>query len=402
VVLDPHQSAEQRQFVNERHPMSRPSNQEVGYDLSIVGTVGLPASYGGFETLAEQLTVRLASRYRMLVFCTSKGRVDFRRNHLGADLDYVKLDANGWQSIPYDFVALWRAARQSKVILVLGVSGCLLLPLVRMRAPSTRIVTNIDGLEWKRRKWGFLARAVLRLSERFAVWFSHAVIADNQGIRNHVLQSYGRESALIAYGGDANAPATTTTTTTSATSDTRFERGTYFLAICRIEPENNIAEILEAFRAVTSPRIVIVGNWEISPYASTLRSRYSEHCNIEFLDPIYDRDRLDALRRCARAYVHGHSAGGTNPSLVEAMSVGMAVLAFGVDYNRFTTDERAAYWSDSEDLAHLATTVTNEQLAANAFAMRECAQFRYTWHKIASEYEAVLFPNSRDMTCKSI
>lgn len=378
-------------------PLACAPSRAAGYDLSIVGTVGLPAGYGGFETLAEQLTARLASRYRMQVFCTSKGRSDLRPHHLGADLDYVELDANGWQSIPYDFVSLWRAARRSKTILILGVSGCLLLPLVRLRARSTRIVTNIDGLEWKRRKWGLAARTVLRLSERFAVWFSHAVIADNQGIRRHVLRSYGRESALIAYGGDAHTPAETA----PAASDTRFARGTYFLAVCRIEPENNVAEVLEGFASIPSQRLVIVGNWNVSPYARALRSQYCERSSIELLDPIYDRDRLDALRLGARACVHGHSAGGTNPSLVEAMSVGMAVLAFDVDYNRFTTAQRAAYWSDSASLAHLVTTLTDEQLAANACAMREYAHRNYTWHKIASEYEAVLFPDSRDITCKS-
>jgi glycosyltransferase involved in cell wall biosynthesis len=365
------------------------------HDLAVVGTVGLPAGYGGFETLAEQLTLRLAARHRFLVFCSRKGRAACPPTHLGAELAYVDLDANGWQSIFYDFVGLWRAARTARTILVLGVSGCLLLPLVRWWRPSARIVTNIDGVEWKRQKWGLLARAVLRWSERSAVRFSHAVIADNEGIRQHVRERYGREASLIAYGGDTAVPASTPARP-AGTRDTRFAAAGYFLAICRIEPENHIAEMLEAFAGAPHQRLVIVGNWQASRYGSGLRAAYGGHTNIQLLDPIYDAQRLQVLRREALACVHGHSAGGTNPSLVEAMSMGMAVLAFDVSYNRFTTHQQAAYWSDPASLGRLVAASTPAQLAANAKAMGELAQSHYTWAKIASQYEALLFAEVKE------
>jgi glycosyltransferase involved in cell wall biosynthesis len=360
------------------------------YDISIIGTVGLPAAYGGFETLAEQLTLRLSSRHRIQVFCSGRKYPvgTSRPQHSGAaDLCYVEWDANGWQSIPYDFVSLWRSARDTRTLLVLGVSGGLLLPVIRLFWPTTRIVTNVDGLEWKRRKWGHVARLVLRISEWAAVRFSHAVVADNQGILDHIALTYRRDSYLIAYGGDQ----ASTAPKAQSSPDTRFEDGTYYLAVCRIEPENNIAEMLEAFATTPQAPIVLIGNWSGSPFAKNLRLRFGQFANIELKDPIYDAARLYLLRRGAKAYVHGHSAGGTNPSLVEAMYAGMAVLAYDVDYNRHTTGNQAMYWANVFALIECLQNASVEALRNNADAMARIAQQQYTWAGVAAQYEAVLF-----------
>ena len=373
--------------------MSLPSSLEPrlppdSFDLAIVGTVGVPARYGGFETLADQLTQRLHRDFRILVCCTNDERTGpLPANYFGATLRYFQWKANGWQSIPYDVVSLWYAAPRSRAVLVLGVSGCLLLPLIRLRAPHTRIVTNIDGLEWKRRKWGLLARFVLRLSEWAAVRFSDAVVVDNLAIQAHVRRSYGRPSRLIHYGGDHFHRSTT-----KASSSLRFELGTYVLGVCRIEPENNVREILLAFQAASKFPLVMVGNWAISAYAEGLRSEFGVLPNIELLDPIYEEQVLDDLRRNAKAYVHGHSAGGTNPSLVEAMTAGMPVLAYDVDYNRYTTDGHAMYWSGSAALIELVESAEPNRLAANAAAMRDIATRQYRWATVSQQYRDVLFP----------
>lgn len=369
-------------------------SDRVVYDLSIVGTVGLPAGYGGFETLAEQLTKRLSGNRSIQVFCTGKRQPDKAtrlQSVSGADLNYVEWDANGWQSIPYDCVSLWRAAGQTRAILVLGVSGCLLLPVVRLLWPRTRIVTNVDGLEWKRKKWGKAARAVLRASEWAAVRFSHAVIADNQGIREHIRRTYGKDSHLIAYGGDQASVAHADKTEHSP-PDTRFPTGSFYLSICRIEPENNIADILEAFAQSPDQPLVLVGNWHHSAYARHLRKHFEQLPNIELKDPIYDQARLKQLRESAKAYIHGHSAGGTNPSLVEAMHGGMPVLAFDVDYNRHTTKGQAIYWDHAKGLAECLRNATLESLAEVAGHMRVIAQQQYTWSVVTNQYASVLFP----------
>ncbi len=372
-------------------------NNHKKYDLSIVGTVGIPAAYGGFETLAEQLTRRMSGRRSIQVFCTGRRQPDPRarlKSASGADLNYVEWDANGWQSIPYDFVSLWRAAGDTRTILVLGVSGCMLLPLLRMLWPKTRIVTNVDGLEWKRQKWGRIARTVLRVSEWFAVNFSHAVIADNQGILEHIASTYQRSSYLIAYGGDQSPPKSSVIPMleNEPASDTRFNAGSYFFGVCRIESENNIAEILRAFSETPEAHLVMVGNWQISEYARQLHARYRDVPNIELLDPIYCQSRLLALRTNAKAYIHGHSAGGTNPSLVEAMHAGMAVIAFDVAYNRHTTHDQAIYWRDSSALADVMRMTAGPILKDIARRMAAIARERYTWHTVTQQYEAILFP----------
>jgi glycosyltransferase involved in cell wall biosynthesis len=302
----------------------------------------------------------------------------------------VNWDANGWQSILYDVISLWRSAPVSRTVLVLGVSGCLALPLVRLRAPRARIVTNIDGLEWKRRKWGPLARLVLRLSEWSAVRFSDVVIADNPSIQNHVRSTYGKDAALIYYGGDH----TSSSVLESATSQTRFRAGDYFLTICRIEPENNIREILLAFAAIPCRELVVVGNWSISEYSINLRNEFGTIPNIELKDPIYDGSHLQRLRLGAKAYVHGHSAGGTNPSLVEAMTSGLAVLAFDVDYNRYTTDNGAVYWASSSALSALIEATDKTRLSENAKHMTAIATCRYRWQTIIEQYYKTLFPDT--------
>jgi glycosyltransferase involved in cell wall biosynthesis len=357
------------------------------FDVAIVGTVGVPARYGGFETLAEQLVVGLAARRRLLVFCSTRGRTARPATYKGATLDFIDLDANGWQSVPYDVVSLLRAAPRARTLLVLGVSGCLALPLVRLLFRRVRIVTNIDGVEWQRAKWGRVARAVLRASEWAAVRFSHAVIADNQGIVDHVQLLYRSDSQLIAYGGDHgldDAPA-------EGARDTRFDPGRYALAVCRIEPENHIGEILDAFAADPAQQAVIVGNWNASTYGRELRARHGGRANVELLDPIYDVARLLRLRREARACLHGHSAGGTNPSLVEAMNHGMPVLAYDVLYNRHTTHGRAHYWRDSAGLSRLLRELDDATLAASGREMKAIAATEYTWQTVVARYEAALF-----------
>jgi glycosyltransferase involved in cell wall biosynthesis len=355
------------------------------FDVSIIGIVGLPGRYGGFETLADQLTQRLGRYLRLQVFCTSKERVSAAKNeYCYAHLNYVNWDANGWQSILYDFISLWRAAPISRNLLVLGVSGCLLLPIIRLLWSSTRIITNIDGLEWKRRKWGALARFVLRISEWSAVRFSHEVIADNYVIQEYVRLSYGCDAKLIFYGGDHVLAEKNT-----SPPQTRFSFGEYYLGVCRIEPENNVREILQAFSRTPNRPLVFVGNWSLSKFSRELRAEFSRYSNIELKDPIYDSAILASLRYGSRAYVHGHSAGGTNPSLVEAMFIGMAVLAYDVSYNRYTTGDAAVYWSDIDELVYLLNTLDDTSLLRNAQSMASMAAEHYTWARITDHYSAL-------------
>ncbi len=350
------------------------------FDLSIIGIVGVPARYGGFETLAEQLIIGLAEEYKVQVFCTRKRNFRGPDHYRGASLSYINLDANGWQSIPYDIVSMFRAALNSKCILILGVSGCIFLPVLRLLFPRTYIITNIDGIEWKREKWGGVARIVLRFSEKIAVKFSNRIIADNQGIVDYVKLKYSKVPNLIPYGGDQFIKC----------NASKVLEKKYFIAICRIEPENNVDKILEAFKN-SKRRLKFLGNWYSSEYGRKLKSFYKNLANVELLDPEYDEQQLRLLREGAICYVHGHSAGGTNPSLVEAMANSMAVCAYDVSYNRYTTFEGAFYWKNSSDLVSLIENIRSIQFDECAKKMKLIAEQNYTWEIVINSYKNILF-----------
>lgn len=358
-------------------------------NIAIIGTVGVPANYGGFETLAENLAKYhdVASLPDQLtVYCSSKSYPTRVRSFFSAQLKYVPLHANGTQSIPYDIVSLFSAVlNHSDVILLLGVSGAIALPLVRLFS-SVRIITNIDGIEWRRVKWQGLEKRFLRFSEKMAVRFSHEVIADNGVIAEYVKHTYGVDSHVIAYGGDH------AVAVDAVTVDEYDLPESYAFSVCRIEPENNVHVILEAFSKLGTYPVVMVGNWNNSEYGRVVRERFSSCKNLFLFDPIYDLGKLKTLRSNASFYVHGHSAGGTNPSLVEAMHFGKAVLAFDCDYNRSTTEDKALFFGDSEELRRLIESLNKDVVEKVGMDMLEIANRRYTWHIVAGQYFAIMAP----------
>jgi len=354
--------------------------------VSVIGTVGLPAKYGGFETLTENLVDHLNNKFEFTVYCSSKNRIDRPQIYKNAKLVYIGLNANGIQSIPYDIISIFKAVFKSDVLLILGVSGCISLPIVRLFSKK-KLVINIDGLEWKRQKWGALAKAFLKLSEKLAVKYADEVISDNKAIQDYVKLEYGKPSNLIAYGADHVVPGDNLT---KLDWSLEYPRNGYAIKVCRIEPENNIDKVLEAFSRCDSLPLVVIGNWENSAYGTNLKDKYRNEPNIKLLDPIYDINKLHLLRSNAAVYIHGHSAGGTNPSLVEAMYLKLPIVAFDVNYNRETTHNKAIYFSDAEDLITQLESLDKDRLSVVASSMRSIAENHYVWSKIADLYASLL------------
>lgn len=356
--------------------------------ISIIGTVGIPANYGGFETLVENL-VRyhddVSHKDSLFVYCSSKSYPLRQKSYFSARLHYVPLNANGVQSIPYDVLSLFSAVWQrSNVILLLGVSGAIALPLVRLFS-SAHIVCNIDGIEWRREKWQGFAKLFLQFSEKIAVFFSHEVIADNAAIAKYIKKTYRVDSHVIAYGGDHSVAVE------AAPVDKYGLPRNYAFSVCRIEPENNVHVILEAFSELNEYPLVMVGNWNNSEYGQAIREHYSSCKHLFLLDPIYELGKLKTLRSLASFYVHGHSAGGTNPSLVEAMHFGKPVLAFDCDYNRSTTEDKALFFGDSEELQRIITKTLEMTVTEKVgLDMLEIANRCYTWRIIARQYFTLL------------
>ena len=353
--------------------------------VAIVGTVGVPASFGGFETLVEYLV-----RYNeaqglpvdLVVYCSKRAFKKHPERYHGAELRYIDLDANNASSILYDSVSVLSALRHGvDSILMLGVSGAVVLPLVRMLS-SARIVTNIDGIEWRREKWHGLAKWVLRASERFAVRLSHQVLADNAAIVDYVRETHGADSAMIPYGGDH------ALSVEAKPYDPLPPR--YGFALCRIEPENNVHLILEAFAGDPPLPLVFIGNWDRSEYGRDLKRRFAGEPSIRIVDPIYDVATLRAIREGAAWYVHGHSAGGTNPSLVEMMHFGKTIIAFDCVFNRKTTHDQALFFRNSEELIQLIAGAEANPDRTCGEAMQRLAIQHYTWDIVGRAYFELL------------
>ena len=349
--------------------------------IAIIGTVGIPAKYGGFETLVENLTSDLAEDFDMTVYCSSKAYEDKLKMYNNAKLEYIDLNANGVHSILYDIVSLIKA-RNADVLLILGVSGCIFLPILKIFSKA-KIIVNIDGLEWKREKWGKFAKLFLKFSEKMAVTCANAIVTDNKVIQDHVTNTYAKESTLIAYGADH---VEKMTISDELLNQYPFLNKRYAFSVCRIEPENNLHIILEAFCEQDRLPLVIIGNWKASQYGMDLLDRYTSIEHIHLLDPIYDQKVLDQIRSNAYIYMHGHSAGGTNPSLVEAMFLGLPIFAYGVNYNRETTENSAVYFLNVVELQNLIKKTDDDDLKSISEKMSEISNRKYRWSLISDKY----------------
>lgn len=350
--------------------------------ISAIGTVGIPAKYGGFETLTEYLTKNLYNQFDISVYCSAKSYDKKLTIHNGSKLKYINLNANGVQSIPYDVISIFSSLRLADTLLILGVSGCIVLPFIRLFSKK-RIVVNIDGLEWKRDKWGKGAKWFLKYSEKLAVKYADEVVTDNKVIQEYVKSEYDKDSTLIAYGTDH---VTKEILSDELKSQYKFLNEKYAFKVCRIEPENNIHLILESFSEYKDLNLVIIGNWSNSDYGFKLKEKYNNTQNIFLLDSIYDQKILNQIRSNCYVYMHGHSAGGTNPSLVEAMYLELPILAYGVEYNKETTQNKALYFDDKDELVNLLENIDDDKLQSIAKDMKTVAEKNYTWEKISEKY----------------
>lgn len=353
-------------------------------NVAIIGTVGVPACYGGFETLAEQLISNNDGSHTMTVYCSGKKYPKAKRmdTYKGAKLKYLPLEANGVQSILYDTFSIIHALFFSDVLLVLGVSGAYLFPFIRLLT-NKKIIVSIDGIEWKRDKWSRLSKWYLWWAEKMAVRYSHLDISDNESIQDYTAIRYGTLSNIIEYGADHASKVKI------ARSDIKtypFLAKPYAFKVCRIEPENNIHIVLDAFSHLSKYTLVMVGNWNNSDYGIELRRRFGNYKNINLLNPIYDQIQLDLLRSNCFLYLHGHSAGGTNPSLVEAMYLSLPILSFGVSYNRTTTDHKAFYFETGEDIQQIIKTTKLADFKKQGRLMKTIADNRYTWKIVCAKY----------------
>lgn len=353
--------------------------------VAIIGTNGLPGKYGGWDQLVIHLTEQLREKFEFLVY-TSFTAISGNAEYNGTKLKKVPFKANGFQSIPYDIYSIIHALFVCDVLFICGTSGCVFLPIAKLF--GKKIVLNPDGQEWKRGKWSKPVQWFLKLSEKWGVKNASIVVSDNIIIQKYLREEYNKDSTLIEYGGDQVIKVELSELTSKKYG---ILKGGYAFKVCRIEPENNIDLILEAFSSTPQVTLLLIGNWNNSEYGINIREKFSKFPNLRLLDPIYEQQTLDELRSNCGLYVHGHSVGGTNPSLVEAMNLGLCVVAYGVNYNIETTENMALYFDNKASLMKIIDCFYNKELDVETvkYSMSTIAKRRYSWHIITNKYASI-------------
>jgi glycosyltransferase involved in cell wall biosynthesis len=390
--------------------------------LAILGSRGIPNRYGGFEQFAEKLSVGLARRGMEVWVYNSHNHpcrdATWNGVHRIFCQDPEFLIGQAGQFI-YDLNCINDSRKRDfDIIFQLGTTSS---SVWHRRLPrGVVVVTNMDGLEWKRSKYSAPVRRFLKHAEKLAVKSSDHLVADSEAIQQYLQETYGVPSACIAYGADiphgAHDPGTDPARDLAPVNDflqagdggsgqRPLERDGYFLLIARLQPDNHIEEIIRGVIGSGSEHpLLVVGN-DRGRFAGRLKKKYANakyartHAQpnrVIFTGGIYDIGLLDRLRRNARLYFHGHSAGGTNPSLLEAMAAGALICAHDNPFNRWVLGEDAWYFRKGEDIADLAgggqDPIRRKQMKENnLLKIRE----RFSWEGIIGDYEALFYEVAR-------
>lgn len=356
--------------------------------VSIVGTRGIPANYGGFETFAQEISPLLVNENRKITVYCDKPSGDHSDLYKGVELRYSTTTKTK-NPLLYYFNTLRQALKRSDVVIVAGTAGAFFYILNIFYGKT--IVTNCDGIESRRTKWKFLKRTFVRATEIVAMRLSKIIIADSKGIANYLISKYSKKIhakiRTIEYGASINEYKAQSVLNKYGVSDNN-----YFLVVSRLEPENNIQLIIEGYHKSKSNKpLIIIGNKLETEYVKRLLTYSSS--SIVFLGGIYNPLELAALRTSCFAYIHGHSVGGTNPSLLEAMGSKNICICHDNIFNREVTTNEMFYFSDAESLSHSICTI--ETLDSREISRLKNISFNritsyYNWQNIANKYSELL------------
>jgi glycosyltransferase involved in cell wall biosynthesis len=355
--------------------------------IAIIGTRGIPARYGGFETFAEELSVRLAKKGTdITVFCDR--REEQEPDYKGVKLQYIDCLKSD-NPLLYYFKSILKAGKANNILIICGSPGALFL-FNRVFTKRTKYIINVDGIEHFRSKWSFLHRLLLLFSERCAVKYSDYIIADSAGIKKYLSESYRirpEKLVQIEYGAYNISHACQ-----DLIEEYNLEPFKYYLVVSRLEPENNIEMILKGYqKSGTDMPLLIVGGFRNKKYVECLKKMNIK--NTLFANGIYDKEKLKALRFYCKAYLHGHSVGGTNPSLLEALGCGNIVIAHDNVFNREVTESKMFYFNDTEECAAaIKKTCELDHEEEKNLKLYSQARIRdyYNWDRIADVYNLFL------------
>jgi glycosyltransferase involved in cell wall biosynthesis len=359
--------------------------------LRILGTRGVPAAHGGFETFAEKLALHLVAQgWRVIVYCQDDGRGPVVEDvWQGVERVRFPVDLAGPKgTVWFDWQATLHAARHADLCLTLGYNTAFFCALLRGRGVPNLV--NMDGIEWSRAKWGPLAKAWFWLNERAGCWLGNHLVADHPQIAVHLATRVRADKiTMIPYGADAviDAPA-------GPVRALGLEPGRFLTVIARPEPENSLLEVVSGFSARPRGRqLVVMGHYDDgNAYHRAVRA--AAGAEVRFVGAIYDKAVVQALRCHSLAYVHGHQVGGTNPSLVEALGAGNAIVAHDNRFNRWVSDDGAVYFSNTDSFSARLDELLGDNGPARLDTLRQNARRRFaalfTWPAILQQYEALL------------
>lgn len=353
--------------------------------IALVGTRGVPARYGGFETAVEEVGRRLAARgHEVVVYCrTTEDTNHAETEYKGMTLVYLPaLKKRSLETLSHTGLSAGHLFfKRADVAVVFNSANSPWLPV--LRAAGIPVATHVDGLEWKRAKWGTLGKRYYRVAESLAVRWSDALIADAAGIQDYYRQEFGVDSTYLAYGAPILEGGAS-----DRLADLDLTPGGYHLVVARFEPENHIHMIVDGYvRSAAELPLIVVGSAPYSDEYTKLVTSLGDE-RVRFVGGVWDQELLDQLYANARIYWHGHSVGGTNPSLLRAMGAGVATNAFDVNFNREVLGGNGEYFADA---AAIPALVHAAESAPSDTALRgkksQADALAYDWDRVAEGYE---------------
>ncbi len=352
--------------------------------IAILGTRGIPNQYGGFEQFAQYVSVGLLEYGHEVTVYNSHTHPYQKSDYHGVRIvhAYDPEDRIGTAGqFIYDLNCIRHIRKQDyDIILQLGYTSSSIWSRLMPRK-STRIITNMDGLEWKRSKFSKSVQRFLRHAEKLAIKYSEDLVADSIGIQQYLLEKYYKESTYIPYGADEFINPDVSVLTRYG-----VKPHAYNILIARLEPENNIETILDAsLKANNIEPMLVVGKHD-RKYGSYLKQKYKQHDQIQFLGGIYDGAVLNNLRYYSCIYFHGHSVGGTNPSLLEAMAASCLICAHENVFNQAILGKDGFYFNDVKDICYLLENVTRSDQSHMIDNNLEKIRTIYNWKNITKSY----------------
>lgn len=356
--------------------------------IAMVGTRGVPAAYGGFETAIEEVGRRLADRGHDVVVYT-RGSESREKEYLGMRVVHLPaVPVKQIETLSHTGLSVLHLIfrRRPDATFVFNAANSPFLPLLRLRRAPTAL--HMDGLEWRRSKWGPRGRAYYRWAEQFGVRTADALIADAPGIADYYQHQFEVPTEMIRYG----APILDSIPDRDV-AEMGLTRDGYHVVVARFEPENHVLEIVEGYHASEAKLpLVVVGSAPYSAeYTQRIQSIADRDERIRLVGGVYDQELLDALYANAATYLHGHSVGGTNPSLLRAMGAGTAVIGFDVPFNREVLGDLGWFFADASDVAKhvVSAEADTEARTTLGTAVRDRAREHFRWDSVADEYEAL-------------